>query len=33
LVLEKLAFFLFALALGVATYLFQKKAGAVGYWL
>ena len=30
LVLEKLPFFLFALALGVATYLFQKKAGAVG---
>jgi protein O-mannosyl-transferase len=29
-VLEKAPFFLFALALGVATYLFQKKAGAVG---
>ena len=30
LVLEKLPFFLFALALGIATYFFQKKAGAVG---
>lgn len=30
LVLEKLPFFLFSLALGVATYLFQKEAGAVG---
>jgi protein O-mannosyl-transferase len=30
LVIEKAPFFLFALALGVATYLFQKKAGAVG---
>ena len=29
LVLEKIPFFLFALALGVATYMLQKKAGAV----
>jgi tetratricopeptide (TPR) repeat protein len=29
-VLEKAPFFLFALALGLATYFFQKKAGAVG---
>lgn len=30
LVLEKVPFFLFALALGAATYFFQSKAGAVG---